>query len=184
MVTSPDSSPSTTSFDLLSLDLLAVNSPSVDNRQRLLSFPLDEDGALLSLEQIAQVFKVETTEILPIPDLPDRILGICNWQGEMLWLVDLSALTGYTSLLKSTQVESLIVIVVQVNNQFMGLGVRQVNDIELHDLQQIRPAAMGLFPHSLMPFILGTLPGYNRAVLDANAIVQCPLWQEHRSIRL
>ena len=67
------------------------------------------------------------------------------------------------------------------NNQHsLGLVVQHVNDIELHDLQQLQPAAPGLFPPRLLPFILGSLPGENSTVLDVNAIAQCPLWQIYR----
>jgi positive phototaxis protein PixI len=71
-------------------------------------------------------------------------------------------------------------MVVQVNDQAVGLVVQQVNDIELHELQQLQPAAVGLFPPKLLPFVLGAMPGGNGTVLDVTAITQYPLWQVHR----
>jgi positive phototaxis protein PixI len=70
-------------------------------------------------------------------------------------------------------------MVVQVQGQSVGLVVQQVNDIELHDLQQLQPVAPGLFPPKLLPFVLGALRGDNGTVLDVIAIAQYPLWQSH-----
>jgi positive phototaxis protein PixI len=67
-----------------------------------------------------------------------------------------------------------------MNDQALGLVVRRVNDIELHELERLQPAAPGLFPPKLLPFVLGALPGDKGTVLDVTAISQCPLWQIQR----
>ena len=110
--------------------------------------------------------------------MPSQVLGICNWRGEMLWLIDLNHLVGYSPVSWVSGV-SPAVMVVQVDNQSVGLVVQQVNDIELHDLQQLQPVAPGLFPPKLLPFVLGALRGDKGTVLDVIAIAQYPLWQRH-----
>ena len=163
-----------------SLSSLTLDEPlPPETRQRLLRFPLGEqDSALLPLEQIAEINRVNVAEILPVPEMHDCIFGICNWRGEMLWLVDLNHLLGGSPLSEGGQMlASPVAMVIQVNHQYLGLVVQQVNDIELHDLQQLQPAAMGLFPPKLLPFVLGALPGGNGTVLDVTAISQCALWQ-------
>ena len=173
-----------TSLDSLltasSLDLLTLDEPlPTETCQRLLRFPLGlQDSALLPLEQIAEILRVNLAEILPVPEMPDCVLGICNWRGEMLWLVDLNHLVGFVPI--SLAATSPIAMVVQVNDQPVGLVVQQVNDIELHELEKLQPAAAGLFPPKLLPFVLGTLPGGSGTVLDVTAITQSPLWQIHR----
>lgn len=174
MLTSLDSALTTTSLDPLTLEPLPP-----ETRQRLLRFSLGSgDTALLPLEQIAEILRVNVAEILPVPEMPSCILGICNWQGEMLWLVDLNHLIGYPPI-NWAAVASPMAIVVQVNRQSVGLVVQQVKDIELHELQQLQLAAAGLFPSRLLPFILGALPGDDGVVLDITAITQSPLWQLH-----
>jgi positive phototaxis protein PixI len=177
MPTSLDSLLTATSLDLLTFDPLPP-----ETRQRLLRFPLGlQDSALLPLEQIAEILRVNVAEILPVPEMPSCVLGICNWRGEMLWLVDLNYLVGSAPLSQKEQVlSSLVVMVVQVKEQPVGLVVQQVNDIELHDLQKLQPAAPGLFPPKLLPFVLGALPGGKGTVLNVTAITQCPLWDVHR----
>jgi positive phototaxis protein PixI len=179
MLTSLDSVLTATSLELLTLD----DDPlPPETRQRLLRFPLGpEDSALLPLEQITEILRLNVAEILPVPEMPSCVLGICNWRGEMLWLVDLNHLVGYPPLSSVRQVSaSPVAMVVQVNDQAVGLVVPQVNDIELHELQQLQPAAVGLFPPKLLPFVLGAMPGGNGTVLDVTAITQYPLWQVHR----
>jgi positive phototaxis protein PixI len=168
------------SSTVTSLDPLTLEPLPPETRQRLLRFPLSQqDSALLPLEQIAEILRLNVAEILPVPEMPSCVLGICNWRGEMLWLVDLNHLVGCPPVSWPSGA-SPVAMVVQVNNQSVGLVVQQVNDIELHDLQQLQPAAIGLFPPRLLPFILGALPGDNGTVLDATAITRSPLWKIHQ----
>lgn len=176
-MTSLSSVLTTTNLDLLTSDPLPLEAGD-----RLLRFPLDlDDSALLPLEHIAEIFRVNVAEILLVPDMPSQVLGICNWRGKMLWLIDLNHLVGASSLFQQEPIlNPPVVMVVQVNGQSVGLVVPQVNDIELHDLQQLQPAAAGLFPPKLLPFVLGSLRGGSGTVLNVTAITQFPLWQIHQ----
>ncbi|MBW4626026.1 MAG: chemotaxis protein CheW [Brasilonema octagenarum HA4186-MV1] len=174
MQTEPKSVLAVTSFEPLELNPLL---PEI-NLSKLLRFPLGlQDSGLLPLEQIAEISRVNLASILPIPEMPSCILGICHWRGEMLWLLDLNHLIGYPHL---TMQATPVAIVVKVNEQAIGLVVPQVDDIESYDLQQLQKAAPGLFPPKLLPFVLGALPNGN-IVLDVTAITQYPLWQIHRT---
>ncbi|NWF61041.1 MAG: chemotaxis protein CheW [Fischerella sp.] len=165
-----------TSFDPLILDQLPPERPL----SRLIRFPLgSQDSALLPLEQIAEILRIDVAEILPVPQMPSCVLGIGNWRGEMLWLVDLNHLVGYPPLTLAAGV-SPIAMVVQVNGQSVGLVVEKVNDIESHDLEKLHPPSFGLFPGSLLPFVLGYLPGDRGNVLDVAAIAGFSLWQSHK----
>jgi positive phototaxis protein PixI len=162
-------------------DALLLKPLPSETRQPLLRFPLSsQDSALLSLEQIVEIIKIDSTEILPVPEMPSCVLGLCNWRGEILWLLDFNDFTGYPSPFQQEQGQgqrSLVVMVLQVENQSVGIGVSQVNDVELHDLQSLQTATPGLFPPGLLPLIAGVLPGCLDAVLDMKAIAWCPLWK-------
>jgi positive phototaxis protein PixI len=174
MLTSSDLALTTTSLN----PLLSEPLPA-DTRQKFLRFSLDQqDSALLPLEKITQLLRVNVTEILPIPETPGCVLGVCSWQGEMLWLVDLDGLISDRSVQPQTDL-SLFVMVIQSHDSYLGLATQQIGDIELHDAEQIQPATLGLFPPSLQPFVLGVLPEHSSAVLNVTAILQCPLWQSH-----
>ncbi|HEY9642674.1 MAG TPA: chemotaxis protein CheW [Coleofasciculaceae cyanobacterium] len=154
--------------------------PSPETRQRLLRFSLDhQDSALLPLAQIAEILRLAIAEIVPIPDLPHWVLGIYNWRGEMLWLIDFNALVGYPSIAQQQQrTTSVFGMVVQDQQQALGFIVPQVQDIELHDLQELQPAVANLFSPDFLPFVLGVLPKTSDPVLDVRAIAQSHLWQK------
>ncbi len=170
------------SLESLTLDFLNETPMSPESGERLLRFPLGrEDSALLPLEQIAEIIRVNVAEILPVPEMPSCVLGICNWRGTMLWLIDLNHLVGYPPLFQQQQVLlTPMAMVIQSKDQAVGLVVQQVNDIELHELQKLQPTAPGILPSKLLPFALGVLPQGNGPVLDVTTIIQCPLWQIHR----
>jgi positive phototaxis protein PixI len=164
------------------LDLLGLDSLPPETGERLLRFPLGyEETALLPLEQITEIIRVNVDEILPVPELPPSVLGICNWRGTMLWLIDLNHLLGYQSLAgQQKELATPMAMIVRDNDRTLGLVVQRVNDIELHELQQLQPAVPGLFSPQQLPFLLGALPGDNGMVLNVTAITQCPLWQIHQ----
>ncbi|HEY9851496.1 MAG TPA: chemotaxis protein CheW [Leptolyngbyaceae cyanobacterium] len=164
--------------------------PSSDSGEKFLRFKLGLEGkALLSLNIIHQVMRVAASEILPVPQMPSCVLGIYNWRGEMLWLVDIGQLMGFPplygdpNLSKGGQIGELMAIVVQTNEQYLGLIVPQINDIELHDIQRLNVPSIGLFPPEVLPYLQGYLIGENQEVLmvlNAEAIARTPLWQVHR----
>ena len=184
-MTLPDSAIVTTQSALLTLESLDFELPAPDKRQRLLRFPLStQDSGLLLLEDIAEVFQVGTAAILPVPSVPEAVLGICNWRGEMLWLIDLNTLLGYDSLLSQLSgLAPVTVLVIQIQEGTVGLGISKFEDIELHDLDHLQALAPGLFPPPMYPFTTGILPGSQSAVLNVSAIVGCPLWQKSREVQ-
>ena len=156
--------------------------PLSESRQKFLCFALgSQERGLLPLEQIAEVLSVSVADILPVPEMPNCVLGIHNWRGKMLWLVDLNYLLDYPPLSPPEQSEALMAMVIQINGQSMGLVVQYVLDIELYDPIQIQPASADLFPARLLPFLLGYLPSANALVFDSEAIARCPLWQIHQN---
>jgi chemotaxis signal transduction protein len=165
-----------TTFNALLSEPLAA-----ETRQRVLRFSLGTQGsALLPLEQIAEVLRVEFGDVLLIPEMPRCVIGICNWRGEMLWLVDLNHFVGYPSPFQQEQASTpLTVIVIETDHPAVGLVVPHVGDIELHDLQRLQPPAIGLFSPELLPLVRGTLPGCSDAILDLHVLIHCPLWKKH-----
>lgn len=161
------------------LDLQPAEPLPIDTRERVLRLSLSsQDDALLPLKQITEILTVEMADLLPVPEVPDCVLGVCNWRGEMLWLVDFHDLVGYSSPFQQVPTpDSITGIVVQVNHEFVGIGVQHVKDIELHDLQSLQSVIPGLFPAKLLPLVLGLLPGCCDPVLDLQAIAHCSLWK-------
>ncbi|MDY7016132.1 MAG: chemotaxis protein CheW, partial [Cyanobacteriota bacterium] len=86
-----------------SLVLPSLQSPRPEVASKLLGeeflrFYLSaKDAALLPVSCVKEVLQVVAADILPVPHLSDRLLGVYNWRGEMLWLVDLNRLLGFSS---------------------------------------------------------------------------------------
>lgn len=139
---------------------------------------LTDITALLPVEQLAAVLKIETTKITPIPHLPPWVMGVYNWRGEVLWIVDTGHLLEISPwqqqtaqpahynilLLEQTSVET-------GEQQHLGLLVRQVEGIELLPLDEIQsPTAIS---DSLIPFLRGywlNATGDMLTLLDGSAI--------------
>lgn len=166
-------------MDVLNLGLTAINldpfptdllPPELE--QRSLRFPLGaQDSVVVPLEQITEILQLKIADILPVPEVSASILGVCNWRGEMLWVIDLCNFVGYPSPFQSDPMPAdLMVMVVQVNHRSIGIGVQQVNDVELHDLQDLQPIITDLFPPELLPLVIGLLPECGDAVLNLKAI--------------
>ena len=110
------------------------------------------DLALLPAEKVIEIRVVKADEILPVPELPSCVLGIYQWRGEILWLVDLGYLIGFSSL--SWQgTNSMMVLNVEEKN--LGMAVPAVTGIESYDFEQFHLASTDLFSQELLPFLQG-----------------------------
>ncbi len=154
--------------------------------QKFLAFNLGEkDTAVISLENVTEVFQISLTQICGVPQMPSCVLGIYNWRGEMLWLVDLEKMLGYTSLPQESNILSqMMVIVVQKDGKSLGLIVRQLMDIEWLDESQIKPYSDKLFSPGISSFVQGYFISDNEEIiinLDTTAIIQASMWSMHNS---
>lgn len=163
---------------IASLGTLADSIPQADE-QKFLRFGLQaEDTALLQVADTAAIFQVTQAEILPVPQMPSCVLGIYNWRSEMLWTIDLAHLLGLTQLFELGNASaSAMVVVIEVNNQYLGLVVAEVIDIEWYNLAAIQTPSAKLFSSELLPFMQGYISDSGSIVLDPVAIAQSPLLQ-------
>lgn len=142
--------------------------------------------ALLPIQQVAEVLTIPIGAIVPIPHMPPWVMGVYNWRGEVLWMVDLGHLCGLAPWYEQQTSPSVYeAIVLQVadrpptqtrqKTQALGLVVNRVEDIERCDWQAIQcPPNFTLNPH-----LTQILRGYwwksndvMLAVLDGSAILQ------------
>jgi positive phototaxis protein PixI len=150
--------------------------------QRFLRFQLGgEDIALLATEGVLQVVQIKMEDILPVPQMPACVMGVYNWRGELLWLVDFQHLVGLQPLLsESASLTNCMTLVVKLNNKLMGLVVDKVEDIEERDRNQMQPLAAGLFSSELVEFLQGYFVTKNQKMLmvfEGEALVNTPVLQ-------
>jgi positive phototaxis protein PixI len=156
----------------------------LETQQKFLTFHLGaKDTAVISLATITEVLQVSLSEICGVPQMPSCVSGIYNWRGEMLWLIDLEEMLGYSvATAKNNLLSKVMAIVVQSEGKSLGLLVRQLMDIEWLDGNQIKPINIDLFPHEVTPFLEGYFINSQEEMiisLDATAIIQSPMWQIH-----
>lgn len=149
-----------------------VPSP-LEPEQRYLSFTLGiENPGLLVVETIQEILYVPLVQLLPVPDMPSCVVGIHNWRGEMLWVVDLNYLLGLGGL-SLESLTTVTIIVLRDRDRTLGLMVRTVGEILAHSPVALQPP-VGLFRPELERFIEGYLRASQSIVLNTAAIFDTP----------
>ena len=136
--------------------------------EQFLRFRLEPDTkAMLPIEQITEVLKIAVGNIIPIPEMPTWVMGVHNWRGEILWMLDLGHLIGlnswYETGINATNYNALVLS--QDNSQntqaksiqktSIGLIITQVEDIEWCNLDLIQPPPTSAVSAELAPFLRG-----------------------------
>jgi positive phototaxis protein PixI len=135
-------------------------------RQQFLRFVLLPDtNLMISLSEIAAVLKIPFGQIIAIPEMPSWVIGVYNWRGEVVWMIDLGQLLGFTPWYQQSVVASNHkAVVIHPSNQdrksrtsgdLVGLIVSDVNDIEWCNTNDLySPPASAVTP-DLAPFLRG-----------------------------
>lgn len=113
---------------------------------------------LLPIQQLTEVLNVSENEIMPISDLPAWVMGVHNWRGEILWMVDLGHLCGLAPWYQQPMSRTVHPAVVLNGNYSdnltksdfkgaVGIVVRQIEEIESFNPKLVQPS----LPDSLLP---------------------------------
>jgi positive phototaxis protein PixI len=157
--------------------LPAKTSDSEATNRRYLRFYFSlAETALIPLDRIDEVLQVTRESILPIPNMPESVVGICNCRGGMLWLVDLGHQLGFPSSMAG-MLEIVAVVVVREAERRIGLVVPHIVDIESYLAQDLRSPTKELFLPNLLQFMEGYLTRSSSPVLDVRAIANDPRLQ-------
>ena len=156
----------------------------MENKQKYLSFNLGAtDTAVIQLEDIIEVIPISFTEICSVPQMHNCILGIYNWRGEMLWVIDLEQMLGYTAITQEAHlISKMMVIIVQAQGKSLGLLVRKLIDIHWLDTDFMKSPESELFKSEVIPVLRGYFINDSEEMiinLDANAIVTSPVLEKY-----
>lgn len=138
---------------------------SANTSQQQLKFQLyPETKAMLPIKQITEVLKIQLAQIMPIPQMPAWVMGVYNWRGDILWMLDLGQLLGLDSWYQQQHDRLLHTAIVlsperEGNNDnqiHLGLVVAGVDDLESCD-----PAAIqAVLDSQINPRLNSFLQGY------------------------
>ncbi|MGL4620428.1 chemotaxis protein CheW [Chroococcidiopsis sp.] len=166
-----------------------------DADEQFLRFYLEPDtAALLPVTQLLEILKLSAEQIVPIPHMPSWVMGVYNWRGEILWMVDLAELVGLTAgdRYQTSNVLTYTAVVLQANlcdrlpaptaeTQTIGLVIERIDDIEWCNPDTIQPPPFTAVSTPFAPFVRGyKLSGDSEmtAILSVKAIaaaVSCQL---------
>ena len=151
-------------------------------KQQFLRFHLDPDvEVMLGLQQITEVLKIRVEQIVPIPQMPPWVMGVYNWRGDILWMLDLGHLIGlqpwYRQQINRGDRNAVVLSpnrarLQAVNNIHLGLVVSQVEDLEECDSTAIQ-SNFGSTTENLTRFASGYWlkpEGQIISILDGDAI--------------
>lgn len=159
--------------------------------QQFLRFHLAPDTtAMLLVQQMTEVLNIPLGQIVPIPHLPAWVMGVYNWRGEILWMVDLGHLIGLAPLDQhATSRPSYQAIVIRSapldlgqpqtgshvsGRKLLGVVVNRVEDMEWCNPDQIESPTMTSVSTELVPFLRGYWlkpTGEMLVALDGEAVI-------------
>ena len=150
-----------------------------NTNQQFLRFYLDCNvRVMLAIAQITEVLKIEFSQIVPIPQMPPWVMGVYNWRGDILWMVDLGHLLGLNSWDRIGLGECNVVVLSPnkaipgaEDNIHLGLVVCRVEDLEECNQREIQSTSKSA---TQIAFASGywSKPDGEISVLDGQAIAR------------
>ncbi len=172
-------------FSKVSLSNSPKQLASKSKEEQFLRFCLHSDTqVMLPIRQITEILKIQLGQIVAIPHLPAWVMGVYNWRGDILWMVDLGRLIGLESeYQQELNLSNHPVIVLSPNkektkaepenNIHLGLVIDSVEDIEMCDIEAIQSASSSITTRQIQPFLQGywLRQGDIVLVLDGKTII-------------
>ena len=150
-----------------------LNEATASGESFLRFYLLSDLSVLLSVHQLAEILTLSLGQIVPMFEMPPWVMGVHNWRGEVLWIIDLNHFLGLTPWYQQPDYNSKHTVVVlksqaQTNSAdapkeaVLGLVVNRVEDMVSCDPESIQPLGDPLLADRLaaMPEIQPFLRGY------------------------
>lgn len=152
-------------------------SPSLESAQKFLGLHLPPAlNILLSTQQLTEILPITPLEITPVAESPDPIMGVYNWRGEVLWLVDLGCLLGQTPLFQQRCHQfGFSIIVVQFQSHALGLVVDQIGEVQTIPPNRIAPPKPDSTIDAIAPMFQGCYQSdasQHHWILDIDAVIE------------
>jgi positive phototaxis protein PixI len=152
-------------------------------QQQFLQFQLQANlMAAIELDLVTELVNIPSDRIVPMPHLPPAVMGVYNWRGEILWIVDLGKLLGTKNAtrrersLQPTIILTSGAITEDRQPRIIGLVVDEIAEIEWLDLDLIRsPVPIDIHPEfaNWASGVWMSAASKNCLVLDGQKIFDC-----------
>jgi positive phototaxis protein PixI len=155
-----------------------------DQEQFLRFFLVPDTTLLLPVQQLTEVLTIPIGTIVPIPHLPPWVMGVYNWRGKILWMLDLGHLLGLIPW-HQQQINSenyTAIVLESANNsdsestekKVLGAIVNRIEEIEWCSVSKLQSPPANTVNSSLLPFLQGYWlkdNGEMLIVIDGEAII-------------
>jgi positive phototaxis protein PixI len=159
-----------------SQQLLARQVESDAQRQRFLGFTIGDNlNALIPLIDLQATIKILLSEILPVPQMHESLLGIINYGGKATWVLDLAHLMGGDGYLKTPELTTGMGMLFQIHNETVAMLIDRVGTIETYNLQQCLPIGETMFTEQMRLFLAGYFideKQQSRVVIDLQQVIR------------
>jgi positive phototaxis protein PixI len=149
--------------------------PETATAQSYLHFSLSPE-ILLSTQYLTEIWQLPLAQIVPIPDTPTAVMGIGNWRGEVLWLLDLGHLLGQAPLGQKRPISAhFSTVVIHDQDRTLGLVVDKLGGMQRVVPTEIQSAAAPPLPAAVARLFQGcwlSTAGLPHWVLDCQALMQ------------
>jgi positive phototaxis protein PixI len=146
------------------------------DERRFLGFTIgDSLNALIPLENLQATIKISLSEVLPVPQMNESLLGIINYGGKATWVLDLAHLMGGTRQAHTSEIPTKMGMLFQVQNETVALSIDRVGTIETYDLQQCLPIGETMFTDRIRSFLSGYFidtDRQSRVVIDLQQVIK------------
>jgi positive phototaxis protein PixI len=154
---------------------LVSSTPDIETQQFLSFWVPPGIQAMLPTHQLTEILSLSPNQIVPIPDVPPQVMGVCNLRGDVLWLVDLGYVLGQTPLFQQGYRHiNFSVIVIRQQDCTLGLVVHQIGEMLWYKSSEIYPIAATPDAPKLSPCLQGcwlTPQGKTLWFLDCEALI-------------
>jgi len=137
-------------------------------QKQFLQFYLAPDTkVMLPIDRLTEVMTIQLGKIIPIPHMNPEVMGVYNWRGEILWMVDLGKIFGllpwYEQTANKANYKAIVINIDKKEKQTntkvikvrLGLVVSRVEDIKWCEEKSIYKTIKPSTAKSLDPFLQG-----------------------------
>jgi len=151
--------------------------PLLNSSQQFISLEVTKTlEVILSTRELDEVITLDHRTILQIPGMPTVVAGVFQWQGEILWSIDLAYLMGFEPLLSTGYYEQKFrVVKVKFRDSCLGILVEKVGNLIDFESQEISTTKNHQTNSLVEKFIQGTCTnsaGEKKMILDIEAIIE------------
>lgn len=144
--------------------------------QRFLGFTIgDSLNALIPLIHLQATIKISLSEILPVPQMNESLLGVINYGGKATWVADIAHLMGGSYYIGTQNSTTAMGLLFEVENETVALLIDRVGTIETFDLRQCLPIGDAMFAEPVRSFLAGYFIDYRqqlRTIIDLQQVIR------------